>query len=177
MYTLSRPVNLNDSSSKQILFIPRASNVSVSKTYNYDVPTGGDTNNNIKFQSTYKFLNSKGNNLGVPLPAGTIRAFKTDDADGSLEFIGESSIGHTPRDENVSITTGSAFDMVGKMTSLNKTTFDNGGYNAKVQLNVTNRGDKVAPVSLKLSNWRGDNNIISYDSNYAGPKWSRVSAN
>jgi hypothetical protein len=84
MYTLSRPVNLNESSKKQIEFIPKAYNVSVTKTYNYDVPTGGYQNDNIKFESTYKFLNSKSNKLGIPLPAGTVRVFKTDDVDKSL---------------------------------------------------------------------------------------------
>jgi hypothetical protein len=84
MYSLSRPVNLNESSKKQIEFIPKAYNVSVTKTYNYDVPVGGNQNDNIKFESTYKFLNSKANKLGIPLPAGTIRVFKTDNADNSL---------------------------------------------------------------------------------------------
>jgi hypothetical protein len=84
MYTLSRQVNLNDSSKKQIEFIPKSYGVSVSKTYNYDVPVGGYSNDNIKFQSKIEFVNSKKNGLGIPLPAGTIRVFKTDTADNSL---------------------------------------------------------------------------------------------
>lgn len=43
-------------------------------------------------------MNSKTNGLGIPLPKGTIRVFKTDKADNSLEFIGEDSINHTPKD-------------------------------------------------------------------------------
>lgn len=40
-----------------------------------------------------------------------MRVFKTDKADGSLEFIGEDSIDHTPKDEKVKIATGNAFDI------------------------------------------------------------------
>jgi hypothetical protein len=31
-----------------------------------------------------KFINSKTNKLGLPLPKGTIRTFKQDESDGSL---------------------------------------------------------------------------------------------
>jgi hypothetical protein len=40
-----------------------------------------------------------------------MRVFKTDDSDNSLEFISEDSIDHTPKDENLTITTGNAFDI------------------------------------------------------------------
>ena len=36
--------------------------------------------------------------MGMPLPKGIVRVFKEDSADGSLEFIGEDSIDHTPKD-------------------------------------------------------------------------------
>ena len=57
-------------------------------------------------------MNSKTNGLGIPLPKGTIRVFKTDKADNSLEFIGEDSINHTPKDQKITTTTGNAFDIV-----------------------------------------------------------------
>ena len=44
--------------------------------------------------------------------AGRIRVNQLDTADGSLEFIGEDVIDHTPRDEQVLIRLGSAFDVV-----------------------------------------------------------------
>ena len=98
MYTLSNPVNVNESSRKQIEFIPKAYGVKVQKTYNLGINTDSSNNEGLKFTSTFVFLNSKGNKMGIPLPAGTIRVFKEDDADHSLEFIGESSIWHIPRD-------------------------------------------------------------------------------
>ena len=58
-----------------------------------------------------KFKNSKNNGLGMPLPAGVMRLYKEDD-DGSLQFIGEDRIAHTPRDEEVRLKIGEAFDVV-----------------------------------------------------------------
>ena len=57
--------------------------------------------------------NKKENNLGMPLPAGIIRAYKKD-AQGSLQFIGEDKIAHTPKDEKIKIKMGDAFDVVGE---------------------------------------------------------------
>ena len=50
----------------------------------------------------------------MPLPAGRIRVSKLDPADGTLEFIGEDKIDHTPRNEEVLIKLGTAFDVVGE---------------------------------------------------------------
>ena len=50
----------------------------------------------------------------MPLPAGRVRVAKLDSADDSLEFIGEDVIDHTPKDEDVRIKLGSAFDVVGE---------------------------------------------------------------
>ena len=49
--------------------------------------------------------------MGMPLPAGIMRLYKHD-PDGSLQFIGEDRIGHTPRDEEIRLKIGEAFDVV-----------------------------------------------------------------
>ena len=36
------------------------------------------------------------------------------DTDGQLQFVGENTIDHTPRNETVRVTTGDAFDLVGE---------------------------------------------------------------
>ena len=135
--------------------------------------TGDYSQDNLKFQSKIAFLNSKNNRMGIALPAGTIRVFKQDNADNSLEFIGESSIGHTPRDENVTVTTGNAFDLVAKLTAVSRTSVTN-GYDAMMQLNVTNRGDKPANMVLILNNYNGDNNVIK---GTTGFDWQKINTN
>ena len=173
IYPIDIRVNLNESSRKQIEFLPKAYGVNVNKTYELSINTGGYSQENLKFQSKISFLNSKNNRMGVALPAGTVRVFKQDDADGSLEFIGESRIDHTPRDENVTVTTGNAFDLVGKLTAISRTSVSN-GYDANMQLNVTNRSDKPAKMVLTLNNYNGDNNAIK---GTTGIDWTKVNAN
>ena len=48
-----------------------------------------------------RFKNEKANHLGMPMPKGKVRVYKKDDADGTLEFVGEDVIDHTPKDETV----------------------------------------------------------------------------
>ena len=64
-----------------------------------------------KVNVVISFKNSEENNLGMPLPKGIIRLYKKDSG-GSLQFIGEDRIDHTPRDEEVRLTVGEAFDVV-----------------------------------------------------------------
>jgi hypothetical protein len=53
--------------------------------------------------------------LGIPLPEGKVRVYKAD-RDGSLEFVGEDKIDHTPKDEKIRLFVGNAFDLVGERT-------------------------------------------------------------
>ena len=56
-------------------------------------------------------INSQANHLGDPLPGGIIRVY-SEDRSGGLQFAGEDRIGHTPRDEQLTLTLGQAFDLV-----------------------------------------------------------------
>lgn len=51
--------------------------------------------------------------MGLPLPKGIVRVYKADES-GSLQFVGEDWIDHTPKDEKVKIKMGEAFDVVGE---------------------------------------------------------------
>ncbi len=55
------------------------------------------------------FENNKKNGLDRPLPAGTVRFYKRDGT--ALVFIGEKSIGHTPRNAQTEFALGGAFDI------------------------------------------------------------------
>ena len=71
---------------------------------------------NSKIDVYLRFANEKANAMGMPLPKGKVRVYKQDDADGTLEFIGEDLIDHTPKDEKVLVKLGQAFDVVGERT-------------------------------------------------------------
>lgn len=128
LYTLGRPTTLADNSTQQIELFPTARGVKAEKVMvYYGLPEGyrgffpnpmTDRNFGIEMNKkvdTYlRFKNEKENGMGIPLPSGRIRVSKLDPADKSLEFIGEDKIDHTPKNEEVLIKLGSAFDVVGE---------------------------------------------------------------
>ena len=131
LYTLGRPTSLAQNATKQIELFPTAAGVGCEKALVYygqgqNFPLYGSpmTDRNFGIQSNRKvdvylrIRNAQANGLGVPLPAGKLRVSKRDEADGSLEFIGEDIIDHTARDETVQVKLGSAFDVVGERRQL-----------------------------------------------------------
>jgi hypothetical protein len=128
LYTLGRTTTLPDNSTKQIELFPAAHQVQCEKKLVYyglapnyfgvlanpllDRDYGIAMNKKVDIYLNFK--NSSENNMGMPLPSGRVRVAKLDTADKTLEFIGEDVIDHTPKNENVSIKLGSAFDVVGE---------------------------------------------------------------
>lgn len=107
LYTLQRPTTLKDNQIKQIsLFSP--AKTKTDKLFIYEGNRLPD-----KVQVYLEFQNKKSVGLGIPLPKGVVRVYKSD-SDGALEFIGEDRIDHTPVDENVRLFVGNAFDLTGE---------------------------------------------------------------
>jgi hypothetical protein len=128
LYDLHRTVSLADGETKQVQFLD-AAGVAVERSYIYDGAEGDQQNNyfngqinmdqnfhvgdaNQKVAIVEEIKNSEANHLGVPLPAGRLRFYRRD-ADGQVEFVGESIINHIPVEDTVKVTTGSAFDVKG----------------------------------------------------------------
>lgn len=105
LYTLQRPTTLRENQIKQITFIPE-SEATITKRYVYD-PQRDARNVGILVE----FRNSTESGLGMPLPAGKVRLYKADE-DGALLFLGEDIIEHTPRNEDIRLTIGKAFDII-----------------------------------------------------------------
>ncbi|ADE55137.1 DUF4139 domain-containing protein [Coraliomargarita akajimensis] len=125
MYTLPLPTTLRDRETKQVEFV-RAEAVQTTKLYVYDGFPGyryGGLNMNQSYGQNSQpdvaiyreFKNSEENGLAVPLPAGRTRFYRMDD-DGQLEFTGENTIDHTPKNETIRVYLGNAFDLVGERT-------------------------------------------------------------
>jgi hypothetical protein len=125
LYALERPTTLHDQETKQVEFV-HAANVPAKRVYVYDgllheswfgqlvgAEPGYGTKSNPKIWIMQEFKNSKQNNLGIALPKGRLRFYRRD-SDGSLQFVGENEIDHTPADETVRVYTGNAFDIVGE---------------------------------------------------------------
>ena len=77
--------------------------MNIRKYNQININSGSYSQTNLKASNKIQFANTKENKLGIPFPKGTVRVFKTDQDDGSLEFIGEDRIDHTPKDENITL--------------------------------------------------------------------------
>ena len=118
MYTLGRPTTVNENQVKQVE-LTTVNDVPVTKRYVFE-PGGrfwhqryGEANT-FKVNVFIEFKNSKEAKLGMPLPKGKVRVYKRDAGDGDLEFVGEDEIDHTPKDEDLKLYVGDAFDLVGE---------------------------------------------------------------
>ena len=103
MYTLERPTSMKNEQSKQISFINKES-ILYKKYYDYH---GYGQNTCIIIQ----FKNELEDGLGIPLPKGSIKVYSQNEEDKGLEFIGEDSINHTPKDEVIRLNIGNVFDI------------------------------------------------------------------
>jgi hypothetical protein len=172
LYTLGRPTTLPNNSTKQIELFDQAKQIPAKKIlvyygapmpYFYPSPY---TDRNLGVEMNKKvdvyleFKNDKQFGLGVPLPAGRLRVSKLDDADGSLEFIGEDKIDHTPKDEQVRVKLGSAFDVVGERRQVSFAVDANAKW-MEEEIEVKLRNHKSQPVDVvvkenlhRWSNWK-----------------------
>jgi hypothetical protein len=165
LYTLARPATLHDRETKQVEFI-RANKVQSQKVYVYDGLKLDwnqwrnyrmeDLRNNqtlgaemdTKVAVMREFKNSEANHLGMPLPKGRVRFYKQDN-DKQLEFTGENTIDHAPKDELVRIYTGNAFDLVGERRRTN-IRVDSNNHWVDESFEIKLRNHKKEPVEIRV---------------------------
>jgi len=118
LYTLQGKSTIKDNQTKQLSLLS-ATDVPVEKqliyygAQDYYRNQFGAPVSNQKVGVYLEVANKKENRLGLPLPKGVVRVYKADEG-GSLQFVGEDWIDHTPKDEKVKIKMGEAFDVVGE---------------------------------------------------------------
>ena len=152
IYTLQRPSTIKNNQTKQISLVT-ADSIPVKKElvyhgaqYYYRSQYG----HKISSQKVGVFVeitNRKKHNLGIPLPKGTVRVYKND-KEGSLQFVGEDAIDHTPKDEKIRIRLGDAFDVVGsrKQTDWRKKASDT--YEAEYEVSLRNHKKENVVVQV-----------------------------
>ena len=182
LYTLGRPSSLPDNSTKQIELMPAVAGVPCEKTlvyygqqgFNYGFGPNPYTDRNFgvagnkKVDTYLTFKNSQENGLGVPMPAGRVRVSKVDTADGSLEFIGEDRIDHTPRNETILLKLGSAFDVVGERRQVDfKIDTSRNTMTEEIEVKIRNRKEEPVKVIVKENLYRWTNwKIVAANQSY-----------
>ena len=169
LYSIARATTLHDHETKQVEFV-HAEKMFAPTIYVYDGASGYQfyglnydqgygQSDNKKVIVQHEFKNAETNQLGVALPAGKLRFYRRD-SDSQLQFVGENTIDHTPRDETVRVTTGDSFDLVGerKQTNFRVDTGDK-WIDETFEIKLRNH-KKDAPVEIRVvehlyrwSNW------------------------
>lgn len=170
LYTLPRPVRLRNNELKQVEFL-RAAGVKGTRYYVYNPLVGfrfyGGRNedpdygltDNKKVGVRIEIANSEANQLGMPLPKGRMRLYRTD-LDGRREFTGENQIDHLPKNELLKLEMGSAFDLVGERK---RTDFsvDSTAKRMTESFEIKLRNRKETPVEIRVieplyrcANWK-----------------------
>jgi hypothetical protein len=178
LYTLQRRTDLHDNETKQIslLFAP---GVQIEKHlvvngqnyyYHSALQPGAPTKEPVLVY--IKFKNSAANQLGQPLPAGTVRAYQND-SKGRVQFIGEDHIDHTPRDESLNLHIGDAFDVVAERKQTDFRQLDR--HTFEMAFEIALRNHKPEAVTIEVNEpIGGDWNML--ESNFPYEKTAAFAA-
>ncbi|MGD8398030.1 MAG: DUF4139 domain-containing protein [Anaerolineae bacterium] len=160
LYEVQRPVTVKNNQTKQIEFVT-ATGVPAEKFFVYDGAQIGyrstyspvedpsyGTASNTKVMVMVEFENGEEQGLGVPLPRGVLRVYQ-EDVDGSTLLIGEDAIDHTPRDEQVRLYVGDAFDIVGERVQTDfQADYDDDWMEESYRITLRNHKDEDVEVRV-----------------------------
>jgi hypothetical protein len=154
MYTLQRPTSVRDNETKQVSLL-EAAGFEVKKEFVLNGQRHYYTNYNNPGQPIkekvgvyVQFRNSQQNKLGMPLPAGTVRLYKKDDK-GNQQFIGEDRIDHTPKDEDIRVKVGDAFDIVAERKQTDYKVIARNVYEYAYEIKIRNHKD--GPITVVVN--------------------------
>lgn len=169
LYSLQRRTDLRNNETKQIELVS-GSNVAAKKVFIYDgladqwrmwynnfayrsqETFGQQSNTKVGVYVTLK--NDEASGLGIPLPKGKVRVYKRDE-DGKEQFVGEDQIDHTPKNEEMRLYLGNAFDIVGERAQTNFRSLPGGRMiEETVQIKVRNHKESAAEVQVYEHPWR-----------------------
>jgi hypothetical protein len=154
LYTLQRPTSVRDNETKQVSLL-EAAGFDVKKEFVVNGQRYYYTNYNNPGQPIkekvgvyVQFRNAQQNKLGMPLPAGTIRLYKKDTT-GNQQFIGEDKIDHTPKDEDVRVKVGDAFDIVAERKQTDYKVIARNVYEYAYEIKIRNHKD--VPITVVVN--------------------------
>ncbi|MDZ4858772.1 MAG: DUF4139 domain-containing protein [Candidatus Hydrogenedentes bacterium] len=162
LYSLPRRTTIKENQTKQVSLLS-AENVAVSKKYEY---RGNESYYSqriapIKEEKVGVFVifqNEEANQLGMPLPAGVMRVYQEDES-GMLQFSGEDRIKHTPKDEEIKLRLGNAFDVIGERTQTDFRVIADNVYESTFEIKIRNHKQSDIAVDV-VEPMNGDWHIL-----------------
>jgi len=178
LYSLGRKTSVEDKETKQISLL-QGSGVPVQKLFivngqNFYYHNAQNPGSPLKdpVMVYYKFKNEEKAGLGMPLPAGNVRVYQKDSKGGVL-FIGEDRIDHTPKDEDLTVHIGNAFDIVAERKQTDYKRIDNHVW--EMEFEILLRNHKDTPITVQVNEpIGGDWEMLS--SNYKFTKTAAFAA-
>ena len=169
LYSLQRRTDINNNETKQIE-LTAANSVPAQKVFIYDgladqwrywyrnysyrSQGGFGQQSNSKVGVYVTFKNDLSSNLGIPLPKGKVRVYKRDD-EGKEQFVGEDQIDHTPKDEEVKLYLGDAFDIVGERVQKDFKSYASGRVvEETIEIKVRNHKEEPVEIQIYEHPWR-----------------------
>ena len=154
LYSLDRPTTLKENQTKQVALLA-ADAIPVEKQYllanvaqlgnNYGNKIGETQRVNAEVRM--KIKNEEASHLGLPLPSGVVRVYKAD-SDGDAIFVGEDHIDHTPKNEQLDLMLGRAFDVTARGKQVSYSRIADNVYENAYEIEVKNA--KKEPVTVTL---------------------------
>src|SRR4051812_49161485 len=154
LYTLGRKTTINNNETKQVSMLAGTA-VPVRKRYivegqDFYYRNGQHPGSPIKdvVQVYYQFKNEERGGLGMPMPAGVVRVYQADSR-GGTQFVGEDRINHTPKDEELNLKIGNAFDVTCERSQIDFVKVAANVY--ELEYAITLRNHKATPIVVELN--------------------------
>jgi hypothetical protein len=154
LYTLGRKTTINNSETKQLSML-NGTGVPVRKRHVVDGQAfyyrnaqhpGSPLKDTV--QVYYRFKNEERAGLGMPMPAGVVRVYQAD-SKGGTQFVGEDRIAHTPKDEELNLKIGNAFDVACERKQTDFQRIASGVY--EFEYEITLRNHKATAIAVEVN--------------------------
>ena len=145
LYPLSGRTTIANAQTKQVSFLDVQA-VPAKKVYARRVGWLASDNQPVNVSSAIGFSTSREQGLGDALPAGTVRFYQRD-RQGTPQFVGESTIGHTPMGSALTLITGDAFDVFVQAELVSRDKISSGEYEASGRYRVIKNGEVVREIT------------------------------
>lgn len=156
MYTLPSRTSLVERETKQVPLFHRPEAV-YARDYVIRASTAlhswGHTRQQLPVQVELRAQNRENRGLGVPIPGGIVRVYQAG-KEGSVQFLGEDRIAHTPIGETFTLRLGNAFDVTAEkvQTAFRRLTVPEGSRQRRFEVgySITVRNGATEARSVRL---------------------------
>ncbi|HEY8101461.1 MAG TPA: DUF4139 domain-containing protein [Burkholderiaceae bacterium] len=166
LYTLDRPTTILQNQTKQVALLS-AAEIPVKREYVLQSNnmywwwyqgSHPEIQKGLK-PSVYLRFENKGGDLGIPLPAGTMRVYMKD-ANGGAQLVGEDAIAHTAKNEKIGLRLGEAFDITADRVQTDYKSLSSHASQSSYKIEIRNADSKPVVVTVREP-LQGDWNITN----------------